>query len=120
MALTVTRHEIIKDGTGKPISIVVGVTYVDDITGRQVYRDTVFSANEFTPTPTRSEILAKVNEWLNRVPEFTYQRPGEPVQVTKGKSILQIMKEEAQKIETTIGMKKGESGSLIDEIIPEA
>lgn len=120
MALTVSRHEIVKDGTGKPIRYIIGVTYTDDITGRQVYRDTVFSANEFTPTPTKAEIVAKVNEWLNKVPEFTYQRPGEPVQVTKGKSILQITKEEAQKIETMVSMKKGEPGSLIDEIIPEA
>lgn len=118
--INVTRHEIIKDGAGKPIRYIIGVTYMDDITGRQSYRDTVFSASEFTPTPTKAEIVAKVNEWLNRIPEFTYQRPGGAVQVTKGKSILQIMKEEAQKTETMVSIGKGQPGSLINEIIPEA
>lgn len=119
--INVIRHEIIKDGAGNPISVVVGVTYTDDVTKRQSYKDTVFSASDFSTTLPEAEVLAKVKEWLTKIPEFEYRiPPGGTVQVIKGKSILQHMKEETQKVETIVSMEKGQPGSLIDEIIPEA
>lgn len=106
--LKVIRHEILKDGTGNITAIVIGITYKNDITGREVYRDTVFPASDFSATPTRLEVKEKIKQWLNAI------------QAETGRSILQLIKEETDRtLETIITLKEGQPASLVGNVIEE-
>lgn len=106
--ITITRHEVVKQGDIVK-GLIIGVTYKDDITGRESYRDVRFTASDFPSNPAaKVDVRGKIKAWLNAVPEG-------------GKSILQSMKEQASVVpETSKEVDKGNPERLIDETISEA
>lgn len=105
--LTITRHETIKEGDITK-GLIIGITYKDDITGREVYSDVRFSASDFPGNPpTKAEIRGRIKAWLTVVPQ-------------NAKSILQTMKEQASVVpEISEDVKAGRPASLIGESIQE-
>lgn len=103
--LNITRHEVVKDGTGKPTKLIIGVVYTD-VNGKSAYRDREFSVRDFSASPTKQEIRDKVKQWLTDIPET-------------GTSLLQMMKAETQDKETTTILKQGNPASLIGDVISE-
>ncbi len=60
--LNITRHEVVRDDTNKIAKLIIGVTYTDPTTGRHVYRDIAFSVSDFSPTPTKAEVTARIKD----------------------------------------------------------
>lgn len=118
--LKVTRHEVVKNDVGKLIRLIIGVNYIDAITNKTAYREVILTPKDFTGTPANLDILAKAKERLKEIPTFESMLPDGTTVITQGKSILQIMKDEAGgDKETSVSLKKGEAGSLIDEALKE-
>lgn len=118
--LTITRHEVVKQGDIQK-GLIVGITYKDDVTGREVYRDVRFSASNLPGNPpTKAEIRGRIKAWLINVPETVETLPDGTTNTILGKSILQMMKEQASIVpEISEDVKAKQSESLIGEAIQE-
>jgi hypothetical protein len=117
MAITITGtvHDEIQDGLGNLKKIKIGVTAIDSVTKKRVYKEMVFSIGQpvvsadilpfsyFTTTPTKAEVKAKVLEWLN----FD----------AAGKTILQEMQDETQVDKQIISLQQGDPNSLVGEVM---
>lgn len=85
----------------------MGLTYTNASTQKQAYIETVFTEKDFTGTPTRLEIKAKIDEWLNR-------------KSWESQSILDTLKAESGgQTNTVISLKEGQPASLMGEVINE-
>lgn len=122
MSIKITRHEIVKDRTGKIVRLIVGFTFTD-INGNAEYRDRIFTIgspeSDFQALPTKIEFRAKVEEWIMNVPITQKVQPDGSVIAVQGKSLLQTMKESVQNRETVVSLKAGQAGSLVGETIQE-
>lgn len=116
--LKVTQHEIISDVSGNLKSLLVGVTYADAATQQQSYKELLLSARDFPGVPSKAEVIEKVTQWLTKVPTFEHMLPDGTIKIQSGKSVLQIMMEEAGKIpDIIVSLKEGTPESLVGETI---
>lgn len=116
--LKVTQHEIIRDSSGDLKSLIIGVTYADAATQQQSYKEVLLPAKDFAGVPSKAEVIEKVTQWLTKVPTFEHMLPDGTIKIQSGKSVLQIMMEEAGKIpDTIVSLKEGIPESLIGETI---
>ncbi|MFQ5834306.1 MAG: hypothetical protein ACE5HR_00070 [bacterium] len=110
--IKVTRHEITKDKNNNIIRGVIGITYIDTVTGKSAYRDRVWTVgspdSDFPTVPTKAEFRAAVKSWLTAIPK-------------DGQSILQSIKASIRKeVEESITVfKPGDPGSMVNEEIQE-